>query len=96
MVNAPRPVVPLVHADEVEHRRLLAMRANAGLPKDGSEGAQKPIPLKSFTVAQLTGDYAASLWEGSIIYVSDETGGATLAFSDGSSWRRCQDRAVVS
>lgn len=31
-----------------------------------------------------------------IIYVSDETGGATLAFSDGTSWRRVQDRNVIS
>jgi hypothetical protein len=32
----------------------------------------------------------------SIIFVYDETGGATLAFSDGTNWRRVQDRAVVS
>jgi hypothetical protein len=30
------------------------------------------------------------------IYVSNETGGATLAFSDGTNWRRVQDRAIVS
>jgi hypothetical protein len=33
---------------------------------------------------------------GQMIYVSDETGGATMAFSDGSNWRRITDRAVVS
>lgn len=31
-----------------------------------------------------------------LIAVSDETGGATLAFSDGTNWRRAQDRAIVS
>ena len=31
-----------------------------------------------------------------IIYVSDETGGATLAFSDGTNWRRVQDRTIVA
>lgn len=31
-----------------------------------------------------------------LIYVSDETGGATMAFSDGTNWRRVQDRNVVS
>jgi hypothetical protein len=31
-----------------------------------------------------------------LIFVSDETGGATVAFSDGSAFRRVQDRAVVS
>jgi hypothetical protein len=30
------------------------------------------------------------------IYVSDESGGATLAFSDGSVWRRVQDRAIIT
>lgn len=34
--------------------------------------------------------------EGAMIYVSDETGGAVLAFSDGSDWRRVTDRQVVS
>ena len=33
---------------------------------------------------------------GQMIYVSDESGGATMAFSDGSDWRRITDRAVVS
>lgn len=33
---------------------------------------------------------------GFIIFVSDETGGATLVFSDGTDWRRVQDRAVIS
>ena len=31
-----------------------------------------------------------------LIFVSDETGGATVAFADGSDFRRVQDRAVVS
>ena len=31
-----------------------------------------------------------------IIYVSDETNGATLAFSDGTNWRRVQDLAIIS
>lgn len=39
---------------------------------------------------------ASSAGAGAIAYVSDEAGGATLAFSDGVSWRRVQDRAVVS
>lgn len=31
-----------------------------------------------------------------IVYVSDETGGAVLAFSDGANWLRVTDRATVS
>ena len=33
---------------------------------------------------------------GQMIYVSNETGGAVMAFSDGSNWRRITDRAIVS
>jgi len=33
---------------------------------------------------------------GQLIYVEDESGGAVLAYSDGSDWRRVTDRAVVS
>ncbi len=50
-----------------------------------------PAFLKSFTVATLP---AAT--EAGVIYVSDETGGATLALADGTNWRRAQDRAIVS
>ena len=46
-----------------------------------------------YTVATLptVATYAAG-----IIMVSDETGGYTMAFSDGTNWRRVQDRAIVS
>jgi hypothetical protein len=91
-----RPIVPTEHADEREHRRQLAVRASASLPKDGSEGMTGPLKMMSFTVAQLTGDFAASLWTGATVHVSNETGGAVLAFSDGTNWRRVTDRAVVS
>lgn len=33
---------------------------------------------------------------GQLIYVSDDVAGATVAFSDGSNWRRVHDRAVVA
>ena len=33
---------------------------------------------------------------GRMIYVTDDVGGATPAFSDGTDWRRTADRAVVS
>ncbi len=47
---------------------------------------------KSYTVAALPSAATA----GQIIYVSNEAGGAVLAFSDGTNWRRVTDRAVVS
>lgn len=52
-----------------------------------------PFPLKSYTVA---GAPAAASYEGHIIYVSNEAGGKTVAFSDGANWRRVQDRAIIS
>lgn len=88
-----RPIVPLDVADERTHRRLLAIRANASFPKDGTEAMAAPLLLKSYTVATVP---TASLWTGAVIYVSDETGGATIAFSDGTDWRRAQDRAIIA
>lgn len=52
-----------------------------------------PTPSASYTVA---GVPDASLYVGNMIYVSDEAGGATMAFSDGTNWRRVQDRAIIS
>lgn len=49
--------------------------------------------LSVFTVATLP---AAASYPYTFIYVSDETGGAQPAFSDGTDWRRLSDRAVVS
>ena len=53
-----------------------------------------PTAHDSYTVSEagsITGMSA-----GDMIFVSDETGGATMAFYDGSNWRRVQDRAVIS
>ena len=52
-----------------------------------------PVAVKSYTVA---GAPSAATLAGQIIYVSDETGGAVLAFSDGTSWRRVTDRSVIA
>ena len=51
------------------------------------------IQAKTYTVATVP---TASSYPRGIIYVSNETGGATLAFSDSTNWRRVQDRAIVS
>lgn len=47
----------------------------------------------SYTVA---GAGALAATAGRIIYVSNESGGAVLAFGDGTNWRRCTDRAIIS
>lgn len=48
---------------------------------------------KTYTVFTLP---SAATYPRGIVYVSNEAGGATLAFSDSTNWRRVQDRAVVS
>lgn len=48
--------------------------------------------VPSYTVA---GAPSAATAAG-IIYVSNETGGAVLAFSDGTNWRRVTDRAIIA
>ena len=53
----------------------------------------RPWQLPSYMVA---GAPDATGWEGHIIYVSNESGGKTIAFSDGTNWRRVQDRVIIS
>lgn len=50
------------------------------------------LRLKSYTIATLP----AATATGQLAFVSDETGGAIIAFSDGTNWRRVTDRALVS
>jgi hypothetical protein len=56
--------------------------------------ADGPIRVGQYAKAALPS--ASTSGAGAIAYVSDEAGGAVLAFSDGTSWRRVTDRAVVS
>ena len=53
--------------------------------------------VRVYTVVNLpdAADFDPATGDAGYLYVSDETGGATLAFSDGTDWRRVQDRAVV-
>lgn len=52
-----------------------------------------PLRLQSFAKADLP---TAADSTGGLVAVTNETGGYTVAFSDGTNWRRVQDRAVVS
>jgi hypothetical protein len=53
-----------------------------------------PAQLKSYTVAALPS--AATSGAGAMVFVTNESGGAVPAFSDGASWRRITDRVAVS
>jgi hypothetical protein len=59
----------------------------------GSIKASQPIIFPSYTVGTLP---TGASYTGGMAYVTDEAGGATMAFYDGTNWRRVQDRAVVS
>jgi len=66
------------------------LNANFG----GNITAAGGIKPASYTVGTLPS--ASALGAGTIIYVSNEAGGATTAFSDATNWRRHADRNVVS
>lgn len=57
-------------------------------------GAWRPFEsqMPSYTVTTLPSATPVGLW----IFVTNETGGAVPAFSDGTNWRRVTDRAVVA
>lgn len=53
-----------------------------------------PVRVGQYAKASLPS--AATTGAGATVYVTDEVGGAVLAFSDGTAWRRVTDRAVVA
>lgn len=72
-----------------ERRPLVFVGGFEELPS----GDTMAMPLTTYTVA---GGLPSASPAGKMIYVSDESGGAVPAFSDGTDWRRVTDRAVVS
>ncbi len=55
----------------------------------------RPVVFPSYTVAQ-SNALTPSTYTGGMIFVTDESGGAVMAFSDGTNWRRVTDRAIIS
>jgi hypothetical protein len=60
---------------------------------NGCRGYNPGLQLPSFTVA---GVPSASSFTYFMIYITNESGGAVPAFSDGTNWRRVTDRAIIS
>ncbi len=89
-----------VSADGASFRDAVRVAAGSGRVAIGRSEA--PVCALDLGGALRVGSYAkaslpaASAGAGQIIHVSDEAGGAVLAFSDGTSWRRVTDRAIVS
>lgn len=73
--------------------RALCKRASLAILVDGSEPMEAPLQLASYAKAALP---SAATYVRGLIYVTDDIGGATPAFSDGTNWRRTADRNVIS
>lgn len=74
---------------------LLQMDTSTGFQAFGSNVFLDPnrnFQCRSYTVATLPAATTAA----KILYVSNEAGGATIAFSDGTNWKRVSDLATVS
>lgn len=76
-----------VSPDGVNWTEALAIDETTGRLAVGA-----PFGLCSYTVATLP----TAIPAGQLVYVSNEAGGATPAFSDGTNWRRVSDGAAVS
>ena len=72
-----------VSADGATWRQALVLSAATGTPR-----------VPSISKAALPS--AATAGAGALVHVPDEAGGAVLAFSDATNWRRATDRAIVS
>ena len=66
----------------------------ASLGRDGALILSSYVRPGSFTVAGVPS--ASTSGAGATAYISNESGGAVLAFSDGTNWRRVTDRAIIS
>lgn len=76
-----------------EIRRIAWLTISEAFGIDVTTTPTMIFQAQTYTVSTLP---SASSYPRGIIYVSNETGGATLAFSDSVNWRRVQDRNVVS
>ena len=71
---------------------LLVRAVNALIGRTGGiNGLALPHP--QYTVATVP-DVVA--YAGSTVFVTDEAGGPTLAYSDGTNWKRVYDNAAIS
>lgn len=73
--------------------RSHASRLNIATPQDGTETPSAPVILATYVKTALP---SASVFKDGMIIVSNDTGGLTPAFSDGTNWRRVADRNIIS
>lgn len=86
----PRASAEYDQTNEQQFRGACERDAATNLKKN--EPLDGPLELKSYVKTALPSAARA----GCLIYVTNDTGGATPAFSDGTNWRRTADRNVIS
>jgi hypothetical protein len=69
---------------------MLAVRANASMPKDGSEGMVAPFRSKAYVVAEQPD---ATLYPGALIHNDDDN---VPAYSDGAAWLNLAGAADIT
>lgn len=60
-----------------------------------NEDRLQPVRLPEVPVAELV-KYDAARWDNHSLIVPDETGGRTIATSDGTNWKRVADGTTAS
>lgn len=97
LIGLPEEAAREVTQAWLEDAREVLQEAITALA-DESQRKYQPAQLPSATVDQLEGNDPR--WRaggaGRVVYCTNDVGGATLAFSDGTNWRRATDRAIVS
>ena len=76
----------------------MSVGGNQGfIVRDDLVWSRLPHKMQTYTVATLPANVTGSTGTaGALIYVSNASGGAVTAFSDGTDWRRTTDRTVIS
>ena len=106
MINTELPKPPVIETDIPAERQVELLQRYIGdlhdklstiLETIGEQMLVKgqPVPIPRRTVADLLAN-AQGARGLNLAYAEDEAGGAVPAFSDGTTWRRVTDRAIVS
>jgi hypothetical protein len=91
----PRPISPVianVDAFETWHDWARAWVAHHQQETERAQLEGQAVLVETYPKDRLP----TAAQAGILIFVPDEAGGSTFAFSDGTNWRRVADRAIVS
>lgn len=84
------PLGPLAGTEMLELETALGVSGAALLSVLATYVLTTPFATKTVATA------GSPTTAGKMLFISDESGGAVMAFSDGTNWRRTTDRAIIS